>query len=274
MPEQAEEIQSPGIESNETAPTGNPDQEAKAQAEAVLDLETVKSFKFEGREWSPKDLKNAYLRQEDYSRKMNELQEQEKFTSNFAVDAAEVMKDRSLFQEFAKIYPEKYVESLLTALRNDKTPQQPKPETQNSFNPQLEKQLAKMEKFMGEYQGKAHAAEVKAYEAEIDSTFQKLGPKYPLADEATVISQAQLALDRGQTLDAKTWETIFKGVNDYHEKRYSEKYSKQFKTQQTASSRARDTKAGGGIPSQAPQKSLMKDAHKQLMAHFEGGGSN
>jgi hypothetical protein len=190
--------------------------------------------------------------QQDYSKKTAEVAKERQYVDNFWIDAQKVMQDRRLFTEFAKTYPDKYVDQLLAMLDQGKSEQ--KTEPQNSFNPDLEKRLAKYERFMSEQQERAFGAEVSAKEAEIDSMCTKFGSKYGFADESQVLTQAELVLKQGKPLDEKTWESLFKASNDWHEKRYQQKYSEQFKNQQTASMKARDTKAGGGTPGQAPQK--------------------
>ena len=42
-------------------------------AQAILELDKVKEFLFEGQKFTPQELKNAWLRQQDYTRKTQEL---------------------------------------------------------------------------------------------------------------------------------------------------------------------------------------------------------
>lgn len=244
-----------------------PDQ-TQGQAESILDLDSVERFKFNGQEMTPQELRNAYLRQQDYSRKTQTLaqerkafEEDRKYSDNFVYDAMKVMRDPSLLQKFAETYPEKYLNVLVDVLQSNGTQTQKVGGTQTpaTYDPVLATKLSKMERFIQDAEKKEFETQVKTFETEIDQQISKLSPKYPFADEATVITQAEMFHAKGGELTPENWEKIFKSVNDFHKGRYESHYKKQFESQKQANRQGKDSAPGGGIPSQAPQKMSLKD---------------
>ena len=92
----------------------------------ITELEKLERFKFKGEEWTPKKAEQAFMRQQDYTKKAQELAEQRKeyeselkhreYRSNLKADINHVLKNPSLADEFKKIYPEEYHYALELAL--------------------------------------------------------------------------------------------------------------------------------------------------------------
>lgn len=233
-------------------------QQDSAKTEQPVDLDSLERFRYGGREWTKKELQSAIMRQEDYTAKTQSLSQERKFAENFAFDAAQVMRDPSLFQKFSEIYPKKYVESLQLALGEQLQKAQEKTQaTSQAVDPQLEARLKKIESFRETYEKQTHEAQVKANEAQIDQFIKDFSPKYPLADEQLVLARAEVLLQKGADLTQKsTWEKIYKDVHQMHEKKFNEFYKTRFQNQTVANSKSKDAASGGGIPGQAPPRTI------------------
>lgn len=259
------------MENEEIIPTGTSEEstldtapeageESSAQAEQVLDLDSVGKFKYGGRDWTTKELQNAIMRQEDYTRKTQSLAQERKFAENFAFDAARVMDNPKLFQQFADLYPPKYVETLKAAL-GDKLQTQQTNDPKSSNQLEYEARIKKLEQYFEQTQKESHDAKVQANEAMIDRFMSELKPKYKFVDEEAVLARAQSLYEKGADLTKMTtWEKIYKDVHGRTEKLFNDHYKSMFQNQKQAGSKARDTASGGGIPGQAPPKSF-KEAH-------------
>src|SRR4051812_16401412 len=96
-----EETETTGQETQapETAPPSeSPSQgtEIGNAASAPFDLGKIDKFNWEGEEWSVKDLKNAVLRQKDYSQKTEAIAQDRKYYENLSFDLAKVRENPAL----------------------------------------------------------------------------------------------------------------------------------------------------------------------------------
>ena len=235
---------------------GTPD--AAQENPSVLELDAVEKFKFQGREWTPKELQNAYLMQSDYTKKTQAIAEERKFYDNLSVDLAAISKNPALVSEFKRIYPEKY-HSYLSYVTPKQAEQMQQP-AEKSIDPEFMSRFESLERSIRE-------KEAAAIEAELDVKFKQLGEKYPMADEEAVIARAQSLLNKGQDLNDNTWDALWKSVNDVNQKKFEQVYQNKVKEQKTANIRGRDVAAGGGTVGQAPTKPrTIKEATDLLMS--------
>lgn len=232
----------------------------------IMELDKLEKFKFEGREWTPHELKSAYMMQQDYSRKTAEVAQERKYYDNLAADLESVRNDPSLSAKFRELYPQKYHNYLSHVLPKDQTPQVEA--SRSNVPPEVANRIEKLEQFINQF-------ETKNLEAEIDSTFTKLGEKYPMADEQTVTARADLAMRQGVQLrgqDGKLnvgeLEKIFKAEHDRTQKAYDAHYAKQVEQQKAASAKSRDVAGGGGVPGQAPEKLTFEQATQKAIKEF------
>ncbi len=107
---------------------------------------------------------------------------------------------------------------------------------------------------MGTYEKNTFEAEVAKHASELERTISTLSAKYPFADEEQVLSRAQALRERGEELDEKSWDGLFKMVNDKNENFLKMRQSEQIKKQQSANQKGKDVASGGGTPAQAPRK--------------------
>lgn len=228
---------------------------------AIAELEKMEKFKFDGQEWTPKDLKGAILRQKDYTQKTQTLSEdrksfekEQKFYENLAWDLQKLRDNPQLVQEFISIYPEKFHKFAEEALR-ESTAQIPDKTEKQVNQPQVPVQLLsrvdRLEKFFTEQ-------ETKKNELEISQTMTELAQKYPGTDtersKRIVLMEAHGRHSAGQKLTPDVWEDIYKKVHEEREAELKAEYGDRVRKQTQANSKARDVGAGGGTAGTAPPK--------------------
>ncbi len=236
--------------------------EAPKEQPSLVDLDSMEKFKFGGREWTPKELKSAYMMQSDYSKKTAEIAQERKFSDNLIYDLrkirSEMQNNPDIINEFKRIYPKKYhayADEMTDLLRTS----QPAPQRLNSqgtdfLPPEVQRKIDLLEEKMGHYEKNTYEAEVAKHAAEIERTISTLSTKYPFADEEQVLARAQVLRERGDELDQKAWDGLFKMVNDKNENFLKQRQSDMIKKQTTANNKAKDVPSGGGTPGTAPRK--------------------
>lgn len=244
--------------------TEQPEQDSEPQ---VIDLDSTEKFKFQGREWTPKELRDAYMMQSDYTRKTQAIAEERKYYDNLTHDLEAVSKNPALIEEFKKVYPEKYHAYLNYITKN--TPQQSQQVEQqsNGIDPKFLERFQKLEQTMTSWEKEMHEKQVAAIDAELDAKFKQLSEKYPMADEEAVIARAQALLGRGEKLDDKIWDSLWKSVNERNQKLAEQFYSKKVTEQKQANKMGKDIASGGGSVGQAPVKPrTIKDATNAFLS--------
>lgn len=238
------------------------------QAAEIADLEKLGKFKFDGKEWTAKDLKNAYLMHSDYTRKTQALSEERRYAENVGYDLIAVANDPSLAAKFKEIYPKQYhaqLDQVLSYVQKGGVQQSSQPQQsqqRSSVDPDFQQRFERLEKSIQE-------KEVAAVEAQLDATFSKLSEKYKFADEETVIARAQALLNRGVELNDATWNELFKQINDARQAQYQSFYKAQVGKQQSANVRGKDMGPGGGIPGEAPKKLSLKEVRDYAISQLE-----
>lgn len=246
----------------------------------MLDLDSAKKFKFQGREWTPEELNKATLMQSDYSRKTQEIAKERKFHDNLKADLEHVKRDPNLAEAFKQAYPEKfhdYLRFVLAEAKAEAKAQQTESNQPLQLPKELQDKMSQVDQFLSEVKTQKQSA----IEAEIDSRFDVLSKKYPWADEDVVISKAQSLIDQNKQLppdqrvqfDDKTWENLWKSVHSASEAKAKKIYSEQIKQQSAANSKGRDAASSGGIPGQAPRTpKTIKEAGDLLRSELEAMG--
>jgi len=225
----------------------------ESQQTDVLDIDSVEKFKFGGREWTPKELKNAYMMQSDYTRKTQAIAEERKFYDNLSYDLEKVVKNPALVEEFKKVYPEKF-HGYLNYVSKNQPEQGHKVEQTGEVDPKFMDRFSQLEQKINTYEQMLHEQRVAAVDAELDSKFKQLSEKYPMADEEAVIARAQSLISRGEKLDDKVWDVLWKSVNDKNQKLAEQFYKKKVTQQQTINKQGKDIASGGGQVGQAPAR--------------------
>lgn len=242
-------------------------------ADALTDLDKLERFRFQGREWSRKDLERAYLRQEDYSRKTQELAETRKYTDNFAADLRTVIKDRSRLEEFKRLYPREYVEraeEILSTLPGSRPP-----ETQQTGNvdPAFREDIEGIKREFNQLKQEREAQAIEQIQSWLDNQFDTLGKKYPNARQKEVMADAEVAARNCTKVTAEVLEKLFKAsdaeISGAWEAKYKEKVNKQL----SAGKQARDIGPGGGVPGEAPRTpKTFKEARELMIEDMKAQG--
>lgn len=237
-------------QSNEAAPTTPV--ETKIENEFILD--NLQKFKFNGKEYTPKQLQDQILMHGDYTKKTQAISEEKKYLQSLRYDVEAVKKNPSLASEFRKIYPKEY-HDVLDVLGLSGVSEQPRENSsqgQSNVDPQLQARLDRFETYVQEQ-------EVSKHEAILESTFSKMSQKYPDAIEDVVISRAQALMDSGVRGDEIPWEKLWKHENDRVNQILEDRQSKRLQTQRDANVKAKAPAPGGGLPGQAPVRPKLKD---------------
>jgi len=248
------------------------------QLPTLAELEKMDKFRFDGQEWTAKDLKNAILRQQDYTRKTQDLSEarktfenERKFYENLHADLNIVKQNPHLAQEFLKIYPQKFHGALKQIMGDQAQLQsQQVPKQESKFDVDVMSRLTNLEKFY-------HEQEVAKNEAQINSTVDTLSKKYPDAIPEMAIGRVfeayaqALKTDPNAKLTPEMWEDTFKSVDKFMKDRISTMYRTKQQEQLKANKRASDVSSGGGTVGRAPQKfSRLKDVTEYAVKDLTG----
>lgn len=263
----------------------------QAQADAIneyLDFEANKGKKIKigDQEFTLAELQKGHMRQQDYTRKTQELAQDRKFADNLDADLEKIAGDPALLVEFKRIYPPKYHALGDRAARYSGKAAETNPGAGNKGDqkgdPELMAKIQKLEDAETKRAAEAREREIKSYEQEIETTMKELGPKFPLANDDLVLVKAQQLLhhlrvkaqERGEDagkvkLTKQHWERVYKLTHEQSEKAYQAHFNKQRQKQQGAHSQGRDVAAGGGAPGQAPAGMKLKDVKDHMIASLE-----
>lgn len=249
----------------------------ESQSSSIFDLDKAEKVMFQGQEWSLKDLKNAFLRQSDYTKKTQELAQERKFAENLSYDLESVFDNPELAEKFKEIYPEKYHAQLdrILQLRDRYNEQnQTSSQTNSGLDPQsiqklIEKAVtSRVNPIIQDYTNK----ETAAIEAKLEALANKYSQTYDLADEEKVLSAAQALVDKGEKLTDQAWEKLWKDDHERTKKTFESYSKKQFEQQKQANAKSRDIAKGGGTPGQAPKRETFKEATERAIRELSGRG--
>ena len=229
-----------------------------AQEPTIYELEKLSKFKYQGQEWTPKDLEAAILRQKDYTQKTQGLskeresfQQEQKYYENLYYDLNNVKNNPSLAQQFIQVYPEKFHSYLKQILGQTNGQNQQANQSQNQAQPQYDvDMMSRMQKLEAFY----HEQEVAKNTQEINATISKMSQKYPDALSEMAIGRVYEALNKGEKVTEQTWETAFKDADQLMKNHMKAKYGDLVKKQTEANNKSRDVDSGGGTVGRAPQK--------------------
>jgi hypothetical protein len=273
-PDQSDNAQAPSVEATSEEVKSNNQSELAPESNqpSLAELEKLERFKFDGQEWTPKDLKNSILRMNDYTRKTQELAETRKsieteqlYRDNFQVDFKKVLQNPELIEVFRTYYPAHWVKVAEQLLETTKS--HPKAsETPNQSTPQGSGLDSSVLKKIDYIEKTFQQREVEALEKSLDMEFTKLTSKYPKANPELALARAQLLSDqRVDILKEGKLEEIFKSLNDIESTREKQWRENLIKEQKQANAKARDIGKGGGTPGKAPEKMDFRQAREHML---------
>lgn len=237
-------------------------EEMPSTPQEIAELEKLARVKFDGREWTPEQLKKSIMMHSDYTKKTQEIAQDRKFFDNLPHDLAKVRANPQLVHEFRKVYPEKF-HNYLDVLGVNSEPKQEKETDLTGIPRELIDRLHRVESYVKE-------KEVAVAEATLDKTIASMATKYPSANEDVVLAKAQALLDRGDELTEEAWDKLFKENHEKMESFFETKYKEKLTKTKQAAKQAKDTRSGGGIVGEAPKKMSMKEATEQAIRDLSG----
>lgn len=287
--EPTEKVDTPQVDGKSDGANRSVTREAEgreAPKDNILDLDKLERFRFENRELTPKELKRALLRQEDYTRKTQDLskerqtveQSQKEFNwyaRNFQADLPRVLKNPALLKEMAKHYPAEWVQRAeeITKSLSQRGTETNAPKVEDA---PWKTEIEALKEWKGDLESKIQEANAAKADSLLDSWYSKLEPKYPEADVESVTNRAKLVAQKLESqrppeqFTEEHLERIFKADHEAREERYAKKYRAKVEEQKGASLKAKDNGAGGGIPGQAPIKArTIKEATAQYLKDLE-----
>lgn len=250
-------------------------QQAEAQAQVQKDLllqDLVKDqkFKWQDQEWTLKDLEKAVMRQRDYTQKTKELATQRKeyesvlphkqFWENLEADVAKVVQNPQLAHEFKQVYPEgfhKYISAF-----------EGQPDVGRMLKGIIEREITPIKSQLNEYRESQTQAQADALVSQMEAWDSELQKKYSDADIKMVYSILEDAKAQGTPVSKETWEQAWKASHEHLSKLIDERASSRFKQTKTNNAVAKDTKAGGATPGQAPAKVPFNKVKDQVMDYI------
>lgn len=230
-------------------------------APSITELEKLERVRFQGQEWTPKDLERALMRQKDYTQKTQSLSEERKsfegerkFYENLHADlriitgSDQAHRDQ-LISEFVKLYPQKFHGALRQALSQSSPVQQ----TQQHTDVELLGRVAHLEKFY-------HSQEVAKERTRIDQTVSNLSKQFPDAIPEMAIGRVfeaynkLLETDPNAKLTEDMWKESFKTVEQQLKSWSDNRQKALIKKQQAANAKGAAPVSGGGTVGRAPPK--------------------
>lgn len=262
------DLEVPGQETTEAT------EAAEAKAQAIFDLDKASKVRFEGKEWTQDELKAAFMRQQDYTRKTTELSEARKYADNFEADFAKVQKDPSLLAELKSVYPKFYADladRLLKLGGHAKEREVANPESNDPRDDEFKNLKSQVEELVGEKK----ALEIEKIGSWLNTQFEANSKKFPSVGSdpflnEVVTARLQAISDTGAKVDEKVIEKVFKQVSDMVEKTLDTRTKAVVAKQVEANKKGKDIGTGGGAPGQAPYKpKKLSDVKNQWLADLE-----
>lgn len=286
MFEQAREAMNAGIEKSQESSPGTQTQDTTQAPErsenvsasgskqpSLTELDKLERFLYDGKEWTPKELKSSIMRQQDYTQKTQEVAQERKYYENLKYDLDKVRDNPALADEFRKIYPEKYHAYLSYIEQRSNSQAAPNDEMNQNQQQQQQMQLPRdvqeRLKAVDELQAYVRAQESRTVETKLEVLSERLGKKYDAADEVSVLAKAQALHNQGVKLDDEKWEEIWKSEHDRSEALFARRQKAMNDKQQSASRAGVDVGSGGGIPGQGPKgPTNFKEATAAMLRDF------
>lgn len=285
--ESVENTESPQTDKAQSEPlSAAPSEAPKETPSEALDLAKAKEFIFEGQKMTYEDLKKAYMRHSDYTKKsmamaeerktLESYNQEKKYLDNLRFDLATVRKNPEMAAEFRKHYPAKFHSYLEAVL--DNVPQVP------TLPPEVMQKLEKIDQHdeaLKSFQEDRQRVEKEQIISQLESWETKFLKKYPSAEVGLVYQtlDAHTAKMREddpdftfKALDEKVVEAVYKSVHDHFEKKFEARERERLTKIREANHAGSDIPPGGSSTAgPAPQKMRLKDVGDHMIASLNQG---
>lgn len=261
---------------------GSPENRSQAEqktAEELADLAKLGRFKFEGQEMSYDDLKRAYLRQQDYTRKTQALADERKFIDNLRYDLDQVKRDPRLIAQFKQIYPEKFHSYLAFVQNSMQSVEPPTTGHQSSVElpPEILERIAKQEEMLNQVVSESRESQTEALNSMFSTIEDGVKKQFPRADmvhvygaisdylESEGLTAKELLKNRAAT--ERMFGQFAKASHDAVMKQFKDWQQSELEKIKATNKKAGDIGPGGGTPSQGPKKyRRLSDVQDDILA--------
>lgn len=275
-------------------PSAQTIQDPSQEVQSLTDINKLEKFIYEGKEYTPAELKKMVMFQNDYTKKTQEFskirkeydsikpeyEQSKKYRDNLAIDLESVKNDPSLASKFLEVYPKEYHRLLDYITKAEQ-------QESKAVDPRVDSLLKEINelKDLKSIGQELREEKVEKASLELDSAFDKYTKQYPLSNEPDVVVALERILSekvkqaqgsgenvRRVKLDSSDYERVFKASHEYHSKRFDNHYSQQFNKQKETNQMAKTSGSGGSIPTGAPQSiKTFKDAEAAAMEAMKSG---
>lgn len=247
----------------------------QSQSTGIPELDKLERFRFEGRDLTPKELKAAFLRQEDYTRKTQSLAETRKYADNYAADLQAVYDKPELLAKFKEIYPPEYHALAERALKIGKQPETQSTDATEKPQINLPPEVQQMVEEIRQHKQEVQEQKTQAALESINSLHERMGTKFPYADADVVDRRIEIAIEKGLKITnenlSKVYENTYKSHHEAVKSKLDKQAGRKVGDQVAAGKAARDVSGGGGLPGQAPKKHKnFSSIQSDVMAAFGG----
>lgn len=255
-------------------------------AQQLAELDKFEKFKFDGKEWTPSDLKKSIMLQSEFTKKSQEFSNKTKeyetklkdydsevkhreFRANLKADIDHVKNNPALVEQFKKIYPEEY-HWLIDGLKPEQAQNtQPKVE----LPPEIMEKLSKHDEVISEFQKKAMETERQAMDARLDADEAKYTQKYPYSKPALGMVYGALEtfavknnIKDFREIPDNVVEGIYKNAHEQMVKMAEQINNEKVKQQLSANKEGQDVGRGGATATEAPPKIRLKDVADHVIS--------
>lgn len=249
------ELNSENLTSPESTQERVSNESAPSEAQVLTELDKLEKFKYQGQEWTAKDLEKAILRQKDYTQKTQALSKDrgsfdstKKYYENLPFDLMHVKNNPHLASKFLEMYPKEfhpYLKDYLSHNGNQDQSQASKP--QQTFDVDTMSRLTSVEKTL-------HEQDVLKHTQTLERDVEKYTKEFPNALPEMAIGRVFEAINKGSEYSDKLVQDAFKQVDAQITSLVKQKYGDLVKKQTEANKKSRDVDSGGGTVGRAPQK--------------------
>jgi hypothetical protein len=238
----------------------------------IVDLDKLERFRFGGKELTAKELRNATLMREDYTRKTQEVAEARRYADNFPIDLEKVVRNPKLLSELKRIYPADYVKVAERLIKANSTTAPNPSDGKTQVAPEVMSKIEEIQSRLDTWDNQQRELQVQRLQSDLDKQFDTMSKKYPNAIPEVVNSRAIVVAENNHEITPKVIETLFKQHDDEMKKRVQSITKTRVEEQRKVNAQGRGIGAGGGTPGHAPkQAKTMKEAKAQMFADIAAG---
>ena len=240
------------------------------EAQAIMDLAKVGKFKINGQDMTFDELQKAMLRQQDYTKKTQELAAERKFIDNLQYDLQSVKKNPALAAQFKQIYPEKFHAYLAFAMSGS-TPEQAvqAAQTGQQLPPEVLERIERQEQILNSMLDESRQGTTEALDSMFTSFEAEAQKKFKLADMTHVYGAVETYLTengitskdlmKNKAAAQKMFDEFTKRSHEAVKKRLDDYNRETIAQTKQVNAKAADIGRGGGTPTAPPIKAKMKD---------------